>query len=574
LDVSILGAPAARQGASLVFQQETLLSTCATRRVAIAWAMEGRCVPTMDHRSITIATLAALCLATLALAGSIAARGAAARPLSPGATIWPISVGVNSKAEVYVGSADMNAGLIRLGADGAWLGTSRTDGPMDDLAVAPDDSVFMVMDKSNRVYRYLPDGTRVGMWQAGSHGIAIAVGPRAADGDSAVYVLWTPQRIGEPPSGPPRITRYSAEGEKRAEWEVGAGAYDLTVVSSTEAPEGIVHVADGGGSIRRYTADGAPLGDWPALAAEGRRIAAGPEGATYLVFQPAPGEPSQLWHYAADGQARLACSLSPGAAPRDIAVDPLRGEIYVLFPDFMLRLAPDCSLLTHFDRDQLRGGPAETPGTPGTSGTPGTPGTPQPTETPLRTSTPPGTPPPLYTPTPPSTATPSDTPTHLPEPPLPAEPPPMYFGIEGQSHEAAIGTYCWFPGGCMDAIGPITPAEPVRLRLPSTLRLDVSATLDIQSAELRAWPVRMEDAQPITVGRWAGELAWTRFAGPRIDLPVLPLREQALPLDLDPGLHILAFTVYWASRGDAVYGLLVEVERGGRLYLPGLSIGR
>jgi hypothetical protein len=150
----------------------------------------------------------------------------------------------------------------------------------------------------------------------------------------------------------------------------------------------------------------------------------------------------------------------------------------------------------------------------------------------------------------------------------------MYFRLDGLAHEAAIGTYCWFPAGCVDAIGPITPAEPVRAHVPTDLRLEVSANLPVTSASLYAHPVRMADAHPITVGRWKGDLAWNRFRGLPIHLPVLPVRDQTVSLDLPPGLHVLSFSVHWQGRGDANYGLLVDVEPAQALYLPWMTARR
>ena len=63
----------------------------------------------------------------------------------------------------------------------------------------------------------------------------------------------------------------------------------------------------------------------------------------------------------------------------------------------------------------------------------------------------------------PEASDPEETPTPLPEPPLPPEPPPAFVYIAGIAHRATVGTYCWFPFGCVDAIGVIAPREPPSL---------------------------------------------------------------------------------------------------------------
>jgi len=308
----------------------------------------------MRYATPTLHLAATLVAITIAVGADSPTLGA--RPAD--AWDWPIAIGVDSASEVYVGRlTDEGSGnVMRLTADGQPRGAWRTDGPMVDLAVGPDASVYTVMNKSNRVYRFAQGGAPNGMWQADGNVQAIAAGPLGPAIGGSVYVLWTPQRIGEPPSGPPRITRFDPRGAELAGWEVGPLAYDLTVTVTEAAPDGVVTVAEGGGTISRFEPDGSVLGAWRTVAAEGRRIAAGPGGDAYLAFQPSPGEAAELWRYTQDGAGSLACTL-PANPPRDVSVDPLSGDIYVLFPDSVLRLAPDCTVLGRISHEQLIGAP-------------------------------------------------------------------------------------------------------------------------------------------------------------------------------------------------------------------------
>ena len=509
-------------------------------------------------RSLNTPTILRFVLVSGVCAGAI---GLAGRPAVPGnaqpaaSWTWPVAVGVGAESSVYVGFAGW--AVSRLSSGGEWLGSWRTDGPMDDLAVGPEGAVFTVMDKSNRVYRFLSDGTPDGQWQAGSHVIAVAAEPSdGAEPSSSVYVLWRPQLIGEPPSGPPRVTRYTSRGEWLGEWEVDASAHDLTVSIPIEVPEGIILVA-AAGSIGRYAPDGTAFGTWSARVAGRGRIAAGLDGSTYVASQPSPDESSEVWHYSHVGVERLVCASLPAEVPRDIAVDSSTGDIYVLFPDMLLKLDPECAELARFSLGDLSGAPADTPRTP-VPGTPGTAGTPA--------ASPSATLPSTETPHPTPTAPAPASPTPLPEPPMPGEPPPMFFHFDGIAYEAAIGTYCWL--GCVDAAGPITPPDPVRIGALTPSRLEVSASPSIESVHMMAFPARMEDAREITSGHWKGDLVWHSFRGPRIELPVLPVRDQTIALELGPGLHVLDFTVNWDGWGDASYGMLVDVEDRESLFLP------
>ena len=229
---------------------------------------------------------------------------------------------------------------------------------MNNHAVGPDRAVYTVMDRSGRVYRFAADGAPDGWWQAAYFPSTIATGPLGATADGAVYVLWTPQTIGQPAHGPPRVTRYAPRGETLAEWEAAPMAYDLAVVVTDSAPEGVVHVADAGGLLRRFAPDGTFLGEWRTVAGAERRIAAAPAGLLYVA---APGE---LWRYGETGEGSLACRL-PAGEVRDLAADPRTGDIYVLYPDSVLRLAQDCAVRARIGREQMTAPAAAPTAAPG-----------------------------------------------------------------------------------------------------------------------------------------------------------------------------------------------------------------
>jgi len=311
---------------------------------------------------------------------------------------WPVAIGASSAHEVYVarlsdGSRTGSGNVVRLAEDGTRRGSWATDGPMKDLAVGADDAVYTVMDKSNRVYRFLPDGTVDGMWQAGSNVMRVAAGAPTGRDHGSVYVLWRPQPIGEPPSGPPRVTRYDADGELLAEWEVGERAYDLTIANRGEGELGLVFVADGGGQVVTYGPGGVAVGSRGTVAGEGRPIAASNDGTVFVAYQPATDEAAVIWRYDAFGAAQLECNL-PSAAPRDLAVDVGRGDIYVLLPELVLRLSPECAELGRFspqghDGDQPGARPLHLPAALSSAGLSGEqPPTSEPTSTAPVTATP------------------------------------------------------------------------------------------------------------------------------------------------------------------------------------------
>ena len=118
----------------------------------------------------------------IAAGGAMVPSGAAYGDGVADAWSWPTAIGVSSASEVVVGlQIDTGGKVARLAADGAWLGDWPTDGPMKDLTVGIDRSVYTVMDRSGRVYCFASDGTPNGMWQAGYSSHKVASGPTGRD---------------------------------------------------------------------------------------------------------------------------------------------------------------------------------------------------------------------------------------------------------------------------------------------------------------------------------------------------------------------------------------------------------
>ncbi len=167
--------------------------------------------------------------------------------------------------------------------------------------------------------------------------------------------------------------------------------------------------------------------------------------------------------------------------------------------------------------------------------------------------------------------------TPLPEPTISGEPPPAYLEIAGARRPMAVSTYCW-EGGCVDAVGLITPPEPMTATFPAEAVLDLEATRGVEFLGLRVMPVTMDMASELTAGRWRGKLVWDVTA---VDVAsgsvrtLQPIRRQATPLDLKAGLHLVWLSVNWVGFGDAQFSMLVHAQRdaAGDLYLPWLSSG-
>jgi len=155
-----------------------------------------------------------------------------------------------------------------------------------------------------------------------------------------------------------------------------------------------------------------------------------------------------------------------------------------------------------------------------------------------------------------------------PTPPTIPEPPGATLRIGGAEQRAGIGTFCWWPFGCVDYAGIVTGAESMRVRSPFKARLGLEAAEPIREMELQVFGVQPQDGRTIDGGR----RMWRPRGDIRLTFEPALQREQTVDMTLDPGLYVVNLGVYWGGRGgDAQYGFLIEVESNRpTVYLPRL----
>ncbi len=166
---------------------------------------------------------------------------------------------------------------------------------------------------------------------------------------------------------------------------------------------------------------------------------------------------------------------------------------------------------------------------------------------------------PLPTPEPEAGSTPLQ-----PGPGAEARPPDAILRVGDREQVAGIGSYCWTDPGtgvgvCGDAIGLITPAEPLEVSSPSAATVELGLEQPPSRVVLRAIPVTAADA--IDSGGGFEGRAWQPTGGRQ--LPLDPARTPSFELNLDPGLYVLDLQAAWGSINSAGYGFLVEVTAAG-----------
>ena len=217
-----------------------------------------------------------------------------------------------------------------VGSWGEGMFTERTHG----LTIAPDDSVFIVDEGEQVVYKFTPDGEL--LLTLGNKGVASDTG---YDGQSLESIVRggppfnRPTNVAVAPSGElyvsdgygnARVHRFSAAGELLGSWGEpgnGPGQFNLSHGVAV-APDGRVFVADRENDrIQIFTPEGAYLTEWRQVQRP-TNVAFGADGRVYV---------SELWRRAGetsmlhglipdDHPAAPACSTSMAMSSRGGAV--------------------------------------------------------------------------------------------------------------------------------------------------------------------------------------------------------------------------------------------------------------
>ena len=143
-------------------------------------------------------------------------------------------------------------------------------------------------------------------------------------------------------------------------------------------------------------------------------------------------------------------------------------------------------------------------------------------------------------------------------------PPTLVAGTDTVATRAGLGTYCWSGdevGICADSIGIISSLGtlPIAGSESVTLSGDLAAIV-IESATARAWP--LSEVELIEQGD--DFKAWSPL-GTALAIPVVVLdKELVLAPGLPQGDYLVSVRVL-ADRGDAQYGILLEVDGGSGL---------
>jgi hypothetical protein len=161
-----------------------------------------------------------------------------------------------------------------------------------------------------------------------------------------------------------------------------------------------------------------------------------------------------------------------------------------------------------------------------------------------------------------------------------ARPPAARLQVGETEQAAGIGSYCWGDpaagsGGqgvavCADAVGLITPRQPLTVSSPFTATFDLGLEAIPSQLVLRAIPVTEQEA--LDFGDQARDWqAWQPTGGQQ--LPLLPPdtgrqdrcgRTPSLQINLDPGLYVLDLWATWPGSNSANYGFLLQVGAPGQ----------
>jgi hypothetical protein len=143
-------------------------------------------------------------------------------------------------------------------------------------------------------------------------------------------------------------------------------------------------------------------------------------------------------------------------------------------------------------------------------------------------------------------------------------PAPSYLQINGQSQPARVGSYCWDyldannepVGACLDSIGISTPIEPLPAGKTITAQFSLPYPTPPDRLSLRVFAASSENEIPLEEG--ADLRLWSYTDG--IDRELDPQPRQEIKIELEPGLYVFYISAGWDSKGEVMYGFLVEVK--------------
>jgi hypothetical protein len=158
-------------------------------------------------------------------------------------------------------------------------------------------------------------------------------------------------------------------------------------------------------------------------------------------------------------------------------------------------------------------------------------------------------------------------------------PPAASLQVGDEQQVAGIGSYCWgdpaVAGGgqgvavCADAIGLITPREPLQVSSPFTATFDLVLEEPPTQLVLRAIPVTQQEliASGDEPRDWQ---AWRPTGGRQLLLPIE--RTPSLEISLDPGLYVLDLWGTWPGSNSVNYGFLLQVGSNGQAGTSALTL--
>lgn len=300
---------------------------------------------------------------TLAAIGLTAVGPAGSALTSPrDALDWPVRLGVSPASQVYVAlNTDTVTGNVVQFSASLGQVVRRWSLPeyIDDLAVAADGRVYVLLDGANRVERFAGDGSPEGGWPLLEEGLTLATGSLGRSLGGSLYLLGLSPVSGDAP----QVTRFDPGGGELSRFSAAASAQDITTGSAPDAPDGVVHVVDDSQSAqsgRSRVAGYLPDGSFrKSVFMRGAVYGLGVDNQGTLSVAVAPAGLLERWvdRFASDGTALGGWRLPDGEV-LDLAVDPRLGDVYVILDDDVLRYAADGTLLGRLTREQLNLWPA------------------------------------------------------------------------------------------------------------------------------------------------------------------------------------------------------------------------